>query len=67
MTSITLLCSTNFTINKLVEMKNRSLGEPVRTMHNETNIPKYLWDDVVNIAFYVMNKVLITPFLKITP
>ena len=40
--------------NEVVERKNISLAEVVRTMLNETNIPKYLWIDTVSTTCYVM-------------
>lgn len=38
-----------------------------RVMLNKTNLPKYFWTDVVSIACYVMNNVLIKPILKMMP
>jgi len=35
-------------------------------MLNETSLPKYFSADVVNIACYVLNRVLIRPILKKT-
>jgi len=53
--------------NGVVERKNRSLEELARTTLNETELPKYLWADVVSITCYVLNRVLIKPILKKTP
>jgi len=53
--------------NGVVERKNRALEEIVKTLLNETNLPKYFWVDVVNTACYVLNRVLIRPILKKTP
>jgi len=53
--------------NDVVERKNRSLEELVRTMLNGSNLLKYLWEDVVYTASYVLNKTLIKPILKKTP
>ena len=53
--------------NGVVERKNRSLEELARTMLNESNLPKYLWADVVYIASYVLNRTLIRHILKETP
>jgi len=47
--------------------KNRSLEELARTLLNDYNLPKYFWVDVVNTAYYVLNRVLIRPILKRTP
>jgi len=40
--------------NGVVERKNRSLEELARTMLNESNLPKYLWADVVYTTSYVL-------------
>ena len=53
--------------NGIVERKNRALEELLRTLLNETNLPKYFLNDVVNITSYVWNRVLIRPILKKTP
>jgi len=53
--------------NGVVERKNSSLEELARTMLNENSLPKYFWADAVNIACYVLNRVLIKPILKKTP
>jgi len=52
--------------NCVLERKNRSLEELVRTMLNENSLPKYFWADAVNTACYVLNKVLMRPILKKT-
>jgi len=53
--------------NGVVERKNRSLDELVRTLLNETDLPKYFWVDAVSTTCYVLNKVLLRPILKKTP
>ena len=53
--------------NDVVERKNRSLEELVRTMLNESKLPKYFWADAVNTVAYVLNITLIRPILKKTP
>lgn len=53
--------------NGVVERKNRSLVELARSMLNETNLPKYIWADVVDTSYYVMNYVLIQSILNRTP
>jgi len=35
-------------------------------MLNESSLPKYLWDDIVYTASYVLNRTLIRPLLKKT-
>ena len=39
--------------NGIVERKNRALEELTRALLNETNIPKYYLDNVVNTTCYV--------------
>jgi len=50
-----------------VEWKNRSLEEGASTLLNETNLPKYVWVDVVHTIYYTLNRVLIRPIIKKTP
>lgn len=50
----------------VVERKNRSLEELVRTMFNETNLPKYFWANVLSTTYFVMNCALIRPIIKQT-
>ena len=38
-----------------------------KTLLNDTNLLKYFWAEVVNIACYIMNRTLIRPILKKTP
>jgi len=44
--------------NEVVERKNMSLEELVRTMLSESSLHKYFWVDVVSTTCYVMKKVL---------
>jgi len=53
--------------NGVVERKNRSLEELVRTILSESSLPKCFWADAVSTTCYVMNQVLIRPILKKTP
>jgi len=53
--------------NGVVERKNRSLEEGVRTLLNETKVPKYFWTDGINTIFYTLNRVLIRPIITKTP
>ncbi|KAH9697749.1 Integrase catalytic domain-containing protein [Citrus sinensis] len=52
--------------NGVVERKNRSIQEMVRTMLNENSLPKYFWAEAVNTVCYVLNRVLIRPKLNKT-
>ena len=38
-----------------------------RTISNENELPKYFWAEAVNIACYVLNCVLIRPYINKTP
>ena len=49
------------------ERKNRSIREMAWTMLNENAIPNYLRAEAVNTTRYVLNGVLIRPYLNKTP
>lgn len=53
--------------NGVVERKNRTLQEMSRTMLNEQNIPQKFWCNAVDTSTYILNRVLIRPFLSKTP
>ena len=53
--------------NGVVERKNRTIQEMTKTMLNENSLLKYFWAEVVNIACYVLNHVLIRSSLNKTP
>ena len=53
--------------NGVVEIKNRTLQEMIRTMLYKYNLPKYFWVKTVNTSCYVLNRVLLRPILKKTP
>ena len=53
--------------NGVVERKNRSLEEMVRTMLCENNLPRYFWAKAIFTACYVVNRAMIKPILKKTP
>ena len=50
--------------NGVVERKNRSIQEMVRTMLNENSLPKYFLVEAINTACYVLNRVSLRPILK---
>ncbi|GKB49867.1 putative ribonuclease H-like domain-containing protein [Tanacetum coccineum] len=51
--------------NGVVERKNRTLIEVARTMLADSKLPTTFWDEVVNTACYVQNRVLvIKPYNK---
>ena len=43
--------------NGIVERKNQTLQEIVRTMINEYGLPQYLWAEAVNTSCYISNRV----------
>ncbi|KAL8102461.1 hypothetical protein AgCh_027089 [Apium graveolens] len=45
--------------NGVVERKNRTLVEAVRTMLQDANLPTSFWEEAVNTACYTQNKYLI--------
>ncbi|GJV23141.1 retrovirus-related pol polyprotein from transposon TNT 1-94 [Tanacetum coccineum] len=53
--------------NRVVERKNRTLQEMARTMLNEQSIPQKFWCNAVDTSTYILNRILIRPFLGKTP
>ena len=53
--------------NGVVERKNRTLQEMSRTMLYEQNIPQKFCCNAVDTSTYILNRVLIRPFLNKTP
>ncbi|GJR12025.1 retrovirus-related pol polyprotein from transposon TNT 1-94 [Tanacetum coccineum] len=53
--------------NGVVERKNRTLQEMTRTMLNEQSIPQKFWCNAVDTSTYILNRILIRPFLGKTP
>ncbi|GKD37825.1 retrovirus-related pol polyprotein from transposon TNT 1-94, partial [Tanacetum coccineum] len=53
--------------NGVVERKNRTLQEMSRTMLNEQSIPQKFWCNAVDTSTYILNRILIRPFLGKTP
>ncbi|GKD56280.1 retrovirus-related pol polyprotein from transposon TNT 1-94, partial [Tanacetum coccineum] len=53
--------------NGEVERKNRTLQEMSRTMLNEQSIPQKIWCNAVDTSTYILNRILIRPFLGKTP
>ena len=43
--------------NGVIERKNCTLQEMVRTMINKYGFPQYLWAEVVNISCYISNRI----------
>ncbi|GJU70119.1 retrovirus-related pol polyprotein from transposon TNT 1-94, partial [Tanacetum coccineum] len=53
--------------NGVVERKNQTLQEMTRTMLNEQSIPQKIWCNAVDTSTYILNRILIRPFLGKTP
>ncbi|KAL8147637.1 hypothetical protein AgCh_005094 [Apium graveolens] len=53
--------------NGIVERKNRTLVEAVRTMLNKANIPTYFWAEAINTVCYTQNRTLINKLYEKTP
>ncbi|GJT01997.1 putative ribonuclease H-like domain-containing protein [Tanacetum coccineum] len=45
--------------NRVAERKNRTLIEAARTMLADSKLPTTFWDEAVNIACYIQNRVLV--------
>ncbi|GJU25150.1 zf-CCHC domain-containing protein [Tanacetum coccineum] len=50
--------------NGVVERKNRTLQEMSRTLLNEQSIPQKFWCNAIDTSTYILNRILIRPFLK---
>nr|GEU46113.1 retrovirus-related Pol polyprotein from transposon TNT 1-94 [Tanacetum cinerariifolium] len=53
--------------NGVVKRKNCTLQEMSRTMLNEKSIPQKFWCNVIDTSTYILNRILIRPFLGKTP
>jgi len=53
--------------NRVVERKNISLQEMVKTMLNDNSTVKHFWAEAVNITYYLQNKIYIRPILEKAP
>ncbi|GJR46425.1 retrovirus-related pol polyprotein from transposon TNT 1-94 [Tanacetum coccineum] len=53
--------------NRVVERKNRTLQEMSRTLLNEQSIPQKFWCNAIDTSTYILNRILIRPFLGKTP
>ncbi|WVZ63358.1 LOW QUALITY PROTEIN: hypothetical protein U9M48_012995 [Paspalum notatum var. saurae] len=49
--------------NGVVERKNRTLVEMARTMLDEHRTPRRFWDEAVNTACYIANRIFLRAFL----
>ena len=52
--------------NGVVKRKNRTLQNMVRTILNKYKLSKYFSAEMVNTAYYILNRVLVWPILKKT-
>lgn len=53
--------------NEVVEKKTRGLQEMTITLLSKSGIPFYLWVKVVNLTYYILNKVFIRSIIKKNP
>ena len=53
--------------NGLVERKNRTLQEMARAMLHGNDVPQHLWDEAVNTACYIINRVYVRQGTTKTP
>ncbi|GKB70118.1 retrovirus-related pol polyprotein from transposon TNT 1-94 [Tanacetum coccineum] len=53
--------------NGVVEKKNRTLQETIRTMLNEQSLPQKFWCNAVDTSTYMLNRILIRAILGKTP
>ncbi|GJZ26903.1 retrovirus-related pol polyprotein from transposon TNT 1-94, partial [Tanacetum coccineum] len=53
--------------NRVADRKNRTLIEATRTMLVDSLLPTVFWVEVVNTAYYVLNRVLVTKPRNKTP
>ncbi|GJU07117.1 retrovirus-related pol polyprotein from transposon TNT 1-94 [Tanacetum coccineum] len=53
--------------NRVVERKNRTLQEMSRTLLNEQSILQKFWCNAIDTSTYILNRILIRPFLGKTP
>ncbi|GJY94284.1 retrovirus-related pol polyprotein from transposon TNT 1-94 [Tanacetum coccineum] len=53
--------------NGMVEKKNRTLQEVIRTMLNEQLLPQKFWCNVLDTSTYILNRILIRAILGKTP
>ena len=52
--------------NSVVERRNRTLVDMVRSMLSNSNLPKFLWIDALKMAVYIVNRVP-TKVVPMTP
>jgi hypothetical protein len=53
--------------NGVVERKNRTLVEMVRTMLDEHRAPRRFWADAISTACYISNRIFLRLILHLTP
>lgn len=52
--------------NDVVQRKNRTLLNISSIVLAENNLSKYFWAEAINVAYYIMNKIMIRPIIKKT-
>jgi hypothetical protein len=53
--------------NGVVERKNRTLAEMIRTMLDEHRSPRHFWADAISTACYISNQIFLHSILHVTP
>ena len=51
----------------MVERKNRTLDDMIRTMLIASGLPRNSWAEALNTSCYIVNRCMIGPILNITP
>lgn len=64
---INILHQEHLNNNGVVERKNRTLQEMARAMLHENDVPRHLWDEAVNTACYIINRVYVRRGTTKTP
>jgi hypothetical protein len=53
--------------NGVMERKNRTLVDMLRTMLDEHRTPRHFWADSISIACYISNRIFLRSILQLTP
>jgi hypothetical protein len=59
--------STLYNQNGLIERKNRTIIDMVRSMFSEYNVRQSFWDEAINTACYYINRLYYHPLKEKTP
>ena len=53
--------------NRVVERKNRTLEDMIRTMMVASGLPRNFWTEALNTPCYIINRCMVRPILNKTP